>query len=228
MTLASGVSGMSQWRAREPLCVLLVAYSYYRDASSRVLGIGQQQTCPLTPGKLLASSGALCAPVTLSPHRHPRTLRTGSWCRAAYVVAVSVSGSVSQLQISPARAQRLDRRFLVDTYDDGIGRAAPCRADQHRQPCCELRIVALAPALATRRDRSSGLRMEPRRTARRRSPRAFASIGPFQGQSCGWWPIESPPVMLLSVLRVDRRRAGSVAVLQPVEPSRASVPRHKA
>src|SRR4249920_1563322 len=89
----------------------------------------------------------LCAPVTL-----PVATSNAASRGAVPLIVVAVSrqrASVRQLQIALRALQRLDRWFLVDTYDDGIVGRRHVEADHIGSLAGELRIIALAPALAT-------------------------------------------------------------------------------
>src|SRR4029077_15280716 len=101
---------------------------------------------------------------------------------------------------------------------DGIVGRRHVEADHIGSLAGELRIGALAPALATaaidlvfaqgtpdglHRDVAQGLRDQ------RSVP---------TGKAFGWWPIEHRPYAPVGGFAVDRRRAGAGAIPPPVEP----------
>src|SRR6478672_8095318 len=183
--------------AREPLFVLLVRIQIIEDDLEPGLGIGRNNL--VHEGQELLAAPAL-------------------------LVRARDLASVRQLQIALRALQRLDRRFLVDTYDDGIVRRRHVEADHIGSLAGELRIVALAPALATAEidlvfaqgtpdvlyvDVAQGLRDQ-------------RSVPP--GKAFGWWPSEHRPYALVGGFAVDRRRAGAWQILQPVEPFAGKAP----
>ena len=92
---------------------------------------------------------------------------------AVALVVVAVAGqrpAVRQLQIALRPLQRLDRRLLVDTDDDGVLGRRHVEPDHIGGLGGELGIVALAPGFAPGRDRSSVRAGSARHTARRRRP----------------------------------------------------------
>ncbi len=147
--------------------------------------------------------------------------------RAVPLVVVAVSGqraSVRQLQIALGALQRLDRRLLVDTDDDRIVGRRHVEADHIGSLGGELGVVALAPALAAAEidlllaqgspdilhvDVAQGLRDQ------RSVP---------TGKAFGRRPIEHRANALVGRFAVDRRRAGTRQILEPVEPFAGKAP----
>src|SRR6476469_3895263 len=134
--------------AREPLFVLLVRIQIIEDDLEPGFGIGRNNL--VHEGQELLAAPALLVRARDLARRHLERGEQGRGAVPLIVVAVSRQrASVRQLQIALRALQRLDRRFLVDTYDDGIVGRRHVEADHIGSLAGELRIVALAPALAT-------------------------------------------------------------------------------
>ena len=85
-------------------------------------------------------------------------------CRAMPLVVVALPGqgaAVRQLQIALRSFQGLDRWLLVHAQHNGLLRRRDIEADHIGGFGRKVRVVALAPGLASRRDRSSAAQESP-------------------------------------------------------------------
>ncbi len=143
------------------------------------------------------------------------------------VVAVPCQGApVRQLEVALGAFERLDRRFLVKAQDDRVVGRRHVEADDICGLGGKLGVRALAPALAA---------AEIDLLLAQRSPDILhVDVAQCLGdqrsvptcKACGGWRIEHRANALVGLLAVDRRRAGTRQVIEPVEPfaSKASPP----
>src|SRR6478735_6041348 len=119
MTLASAYSGMSRVDGARATLRSSCAYQIIEDDLEPGLGIGRNNL--VHEGQELLAAPALLVRARDLARRHLERGDQGRGAVPLIVVAVSRQrASVRQLQIALRALQRLDRRFLVDTYDDGI------------------------------------------------------------------------------------------------------------